>query len=111
MIRTASINLTEPLMLKKNEGYLGILFYKENYAEDRLPNIFEKIEGINNVTPKGLSNTFTFNTSYEVKFGISLMTGKNCAGLIKALMLTRAFELENLLNKNPVVLNGIYSGI
>ena len=39
------------------------------------------------------------------------MTGKNCAGLIKALMLTRAFELENLLNKNPVVLNGIYSGI
>jgi hypothetical protein len=39
MIRTASINLTEPLMLKKNEGYLGILFYKENYAEDRLPNI------------------------------------------------------------------------
>ena len=111
-VRSTGMGLFEKIEFKKNEGYLGMVLFQEMYAEESLPEVFEQAAGIGNLSPRGICGEFTKDKGAgNVHFSMFVANGKNSGALVKAILLTRAFELEAHLNKHPSLLPALYSGI
>ena len=111
IVRNAPVSFWEKIEFKRNEGYLGILIYKSLYSEKNLPEIFDSLEGINNLSPRGISSAFIKDKNPDIHFDIFIANGRNSGALVKANLITKAFELEHLLNRHPTIISYLFTGI
>lgn len=110
-VRVTALPLFEKIEFKRNEGYLGAVFYQDAYQESFLPEAFEHVEGLENLTPRGVHNEFSVNKGNKIGFTLFVANGKHSGALVKAILLTRAFELDSFFQSYPAVLTAVYSGI
>lgn len=105
----------QPQAFQSNESYILLLIFKQEESSHftGFPHsLYDIVESMNNLTPRGLETVFscddcldTFLLSkrqdkpQEIHYMLFLWNGKSASPLVKAVCLTKGFELDNHLLK------------
>ena len=111
IIRSLPVSVQDSLNFKRNESYLFLFLFKLKNPRFFPPEVFNDIQHVANLSPKGIKTPFVVSAKNEIEFNIFVSNGKHANPLLKAIAQTRAFELENHLNKYPSVLSTVFSGV